>query len=64
MSAPFPYEPVEMGDVPHWFGLPPDGCDVRHWLPFLEPTVIGIDRFQKLTVPYPNCGGEHGAPLG
>ena len=53
-----PFQPdadgfVEMGDVAHWFGLPPEGCEDRTWLPYLEARTVGMDPKHKITVPMP-----------
>ncbi len=44
---------IEMGDVAHWFGLLPEGCEDRTWLPYLYARAIGMDPNHKITVPLP-----------
>ncbi len=43
----------EMGDVAHWFGLLPSGCEDQTWLPYVEASTIGTDPKHKITVPLP-----------
>lgn len=43
----------DMGDVQHWFGLLPEGCEDRTWLPYLEASAIGMNPKRKITVPLP-----------
>lgn len=44
---------IEMGDIAHWFGLLPEGCEDRTWLPYLEAGTVGMDPKHKITVPLP-----------
>lgn len=44
---------IDMGDVAHWFGLLPEGCEDRTWPPYLEACTIGMDPKHKITVPLP-----------
>lgn len=44
---------LEMGDVWHWFGLLPEGCEARTWLPYLDAVTIGMDPAHKITVQLP-----------
>lgn len=44
---------VKTGDVQDWFGLLPEGCEDRTWLPYLEASTIGTDPRHKITVPMP-----------
>lgn len=34
----------------HWFGIPPEACDVPHWIPYLDADAIGADAERKLTL--------------
>lgn len=44
---------IEMGDVAHRFGLLPNGCEDRAWLPYLDAGTIGMDPKHKIMVPLP-----------
>jgi hypothetical protein len=38
-------------DVQHWFGIAPEGCDVPHWMPYLDAETIGLEPARKIIVP-------------
>lgn len=42
-------------DCQHWFGQPPDGCDVPNWIPYLDAETIGTDATRKITIPMPSA---------
>ena len=44
-----------MGDCAHWFGLPPEGCADRSWLPYMEAVTIGMPPCRKITVRHPSA---------
>ena len=49
-------------DCSYWYGIAPRGCDVPHWVPFLDAEVIGIDPHRKLTLPLEPVGAAEEAP--